>query len=141
MSHQSILALLDAELSRLRQARALLSEPSAKTRRGLKLTHVPTEEPTAALSEANSTAPQAKLQIVPAKGPRVSRRGFRQLKKAAPDVSSRALGGTVPSGPVYVSAGQLRDAQKQPTLPGDPAVSSGHVTAEMLAQRWLRSTT
>ena len=140
MSHQSILALLDAELSRLRQARALLSADPVKSRRGQKSTVVPAPKPDPAASVA---APQPKPEVVPMKVRTVSRRGYSRPRKTVPAALAGALSGTVPSGPVFVSAGQLRDtqAQKQLTAPGDSVIPRETVTAEMLAQRWLRPTT
>ena len=137
MSHQSILALLDAELSRLRQARALLSEPAGGSRRGRKASAVFVPDMAAA-----EEAPAPKPEGLPTKGRSVTRRGSSRPRKAVPALPSGALGGTLPPGPVFVSAGQLRDtqAQKQAT-PGNGTVPSEAVTAEMLAQRWLRPTT
>ncbi len=132
MSHESILALLDAEIDRLRQARALVSQATARAPRKVRISPA---------ASATSTVPQDKPPLTPTELPGAARRGVSRVRKAATAVASRALGGIVPAGPVFVSAGQLRAMHTQAVLPGDPVVPLKTVTAEILAQRWLRPTT
>jgi hypothetical protein len=156
MPYARILALIDAEVARLQRARQLLAStyaPIKKIKKGAAPTSVTPRPAAPDVVEREMVAAPQKSPIAAAtvaktrrKRTRLSPRKERPaiVKTAVVDSEPKALGGVVPATPVFVSAEQIRQAQvqKQP----DPEQSdlapaaTDSLTAEMLKQKWLRST-
>ncbi len=158
MPYARILALIDAEVARLQRARQLLAStyaPVKKTKKGASPTSVTLRPSAPEVAERETVAPPQKNPVAAAaiaktrrKRARLSPRRERPVvvKPPAVDSEPKALGGVVPATPVFVSAEQIRQAQVQkhpaPALEQTdlaPAATDS-LTAEMLKQKWLRST-
>lgn len=158
MPYARILALIDAEVARLQRARQLLAStyaPIKKTKKGAAPNSVmprPAAPEVAkretSASPQKSPAPTVAIVKIRRKRAKLSPRRERPaiVKPQAVDSEPKALGGVVPATPVFVSAEQIRQAQvqKQPAPASEqtdlaPAATDS-LTAEMLKQKWLRST-
>ncbi len=138
MSYPQVIALLDAQLERLRAARTLLISDPPRAR-GRKKTLV---DPLDIVAELELKPAAVKAAALPPPEPRrIAARQKRERRvvprtKRAQSIS--ALNGTVPLAPVYVAADKVRSAQTQ-TL--QEQTRKEPLTAEMLSQKWFRSST
>jgi hypothetical protein len=157
MHYARILALIDAELARLEEARhilsslRLISEAEEPTPAILTQTSgVEKITASAALPEDDAASPL--LAPVPKVVTTRSRRVARMPRIAKPMVKKTAaislptaLGAVVSQVPVFVPAEEIRQAlaQKQQAQTTEPtpssAATSDQLTTELLARKWLHS--
>jgi hypothetical protein len=153
MQYVRILALIDAELDRLQEARQLLASLLLVPRDVQKRTP-PARRPAAsrvAKEEQSPALPQEPaVQTEIARPKRVRRAPLREkpaVRKPAAAPLPSALGGSVPVAPVFVSAEVIRQAiaQKQQAQAIETTRSneaaSDPLTSELLARKWLHSST
>ncbi len=151
MQYPQLIALIDAELARLGAARSILTSTSSgveapagrsvprqpKSRLPLPSSPEPEIVAVAARPAVVRKEARSRRQALRGRAPRAAQAN----RKAAGEAS--ALGGSVPTGPVFVSAEQmrLRRAAKQESQSNGEATRSTAprepLTAEVLMQRWL----
>ncbi len=160
MLYPRVISIIDAEIERLLTVRNLLLPPDVllKTHPKKRETPAHLESKQAELIQKPATVTAALLAEVvvqpeqrpataqiqkPARKQRMARAPVFRRRIVAP--LATALGGVVPSAPVFVSATEVRIAQAQKEkaeLPGRDKFASTHretLTAELLSQRWLHS--
>ena len=135
MSYPLVIALLDAQLERLRTVRDLLTSDPPQTR-GRKKDLVDPLEVVAQLELKPLAAPVAPEPTRIAARQRRERRTAPRKNRAE---SGSALNGTVPLAPVYVSADKVRSAQAQKDEAREEQTKREPLTAEMLSQKWFHS--
>jgi len=160
MQYPRIIVLIDRELDRLqarRQALLPLLKPSIKPTQKRSRPSVRIAKPasTVAAKEtraqpeepASKAAPvrRKRLERIPEPKPLSGESAPTPAPAAAIAVAKGPLSGTVPLAPVVVSAQQVQQAlaERRRMKPAKPIVSgpqvAGSLTAEHLAQRWLRT--
>ena len=146
MSHDSIIALIDKEIQRLEQARALLAQLmfSAETlpRQKRQKNAGQAGEAVEAVAEDLQQKLIAVRYLPPRRAAGAPRRPVGRPRKAAAAPLPGALGGTVPAGPVIISAGQVQQKQKDAAKAAEAqerSSTSPSLSVEMLTQRWLRN--
>ena len=144
MSYESIVTLIDLELHRLVQARTLLAEFMEPSVRALRKTqNLPAQEEGSNAQAAAAEPRQVTVRVLPPKRSRKRGPTGPRTRKEEP-ATVGALGGSVPAGPVVVSAGHVKQMQSTPqTADRGPGQSPApeNLTPEMLAQRWFRPST
>ncbi len=138
MSYPKVLALLDAQLDRLRAAREILSSGTASNGDAEELTHLPeiaaginTQE-----NEADGTLPDAVVQ--PTRVKPKQRRERRVVVRRAKQDAAGALGSAVPKAPVYVSAEKAQSVRPKNGAAQAPKQEE-QLSPELLARRWLQT--
>ena len=136
MSYPKVIAILDAQLERLRAARAVLT---AKPN-GRRATDGVDDLVEVTLESAGVSLPPA--QPSPVEPRRIAARQKRERRstprKKHAGEETAALRGLVPAAPVYVSAAKVRSAQQEKEEQNAPPAEP-ELTAEILSHRWLRS--
>ena len=134
MAYPYILALLDEEIARLERVRELLAaqpEPIVLSPPSNDTLDLPFSEQPVQLPLTPKTRRPRKAETTP----RASR-----TRKPAPIIAG-ALSGSIPAGPVAISADVARQGQSlrlEATREKESAASSQPLSAEMLLQRWLQ---
>lgn len=158
MHYPRILALIDAELDRLHRARLLLASSlgsSGKVKREKTSSGGPPaiREFTKAKQITASPKETVSRQEPVLQTDAIARKQTRQVPRrnrpatrtpiAAPFVSP--LAGVIPSGPVFVSARQVHELhsarQVTQTLEHSDPHATNNLTAELVRQKWLHSST
>jgi hypothetical protein len=148
---------LEASLSRKTKA-AVSKKPGAKARSSaqLEIFATPAASEPAMIPDKliGRESAQPAEKILPAAAPTVRRRKIRALQplqkrpvanKSVVAGPATALGGLVPTGPVFIPAKQIRNEeslrQQKAVAERDQSGSSASapLTAELLAQRWIQS--
>lgn len=155
MDYPRLLALIDAELDRLRRARLLLasslgSAEKAARKRALSgarrtIRAVPETKQIASLPEETGAQPEPvpETEAVPRKQTKPVRRRSRPATQAATAAAFVSpLAGIFPSVPVFVTARKVQEmhsARQAAATPeaGDPQATE-NLSAEVLRQRWLQ---
>jgi hypothetical protein len=159
MQYARIFALIDAELDRLQKARQLLASLRLVPESAEKkiLSSPPAAAPAVAGSGPSETADPQQIssvpqELVPEKSAAPSRRTNRTPRREKPVARKlavvplpKALGGVVSETPVFVPAGEIRQALAQRVQPIESgpssATASDPLTTELLARKWLHSST
>ena len=139
MDYPEILALLDEEIARLEKARELLAHQPAPTRVTLKRKPLVERSAPEITTLIASLVPE--IQHLRPRMPRKLER--RPRTPAVSPLNAGALRGTIPAGPVAISADAARHAQVQrreaeAVLIAKKADAPQTLSAEMLLQRWLQ---
>ncbi len=136
MSYPRVIALLDAQLERLRAARSILSSNQEEIRKA-------DGAADAVASETNNAEPAGAAEKAVPEARRIAPKQRRERRvmarrRKAPEES--ALGKAVPHAPVYVSADALKSARAEKDNTSNPlAQKADTLTPEMLSRKWLSS--
>jgi hypothetical protein len=159
MQYARILALIDAELGRLQEARQLLASLRLVSETAPAASLLSVEPETATIlqpsppeisrKEEITSAPEKRIPeievIRPKRTNRTPRKARTIFRKPTVVAVPTALGGMVSQAPVFVPAQAIRQAlaqKQQAQVPeSTPATTSDPLTTELLARRWLHSST
>ncbi len=139
MSYPKVLALLDAQLERLRAAREILSSGSESNQEAKDFTHLPeiltpSGKPN---SEVGTNLPHAAVE--PTRVAPRQRRERRVVVRRRKQEDPGALGSAVPNAPVYVSADKVQSGRTgRGSTPAVPKQEE-QLSPELLARRWFQS--
>ena len=132
MSYPRVIALLDAQLERLRTARGILTSSPEETHKADEAVAQVQVEESAGLAAQEKPVPEPR-RVAPKQ--RRERRVVARRKKV-PEES--ALGKAIPPAPVYVSAVALKSARAEKDGAAEALAQKGEaLTPEMLSRRWL----
>ena len=162
MPYPYLNSLIDSYIEQLYQVRELLlasqsaAAPTARPRREKKQSMLQTiapapveqltsNDPAEAQPETATKAAMAPAgELTPRRLPPAMRRDRSRSRRQSQSRPNSALGGTVPTGPVFVSAHKVRTEQNGKdaanSAPGSPAAQeSNPLTVESLTRSWLHS--
>jgi hypothetical protein len=149
MQYPNIVALVDARIALLQQARDLLATPSTESaepspKRAKRLRQdaaapSPSQAETSPAIASESSPAQA-APPEPVRLPFIAPRGRSGArKKAAPAEAPSALGGHLPTGPVFVSAARIQAEEAQRKSADEetlPARQEAAVEPNEILRRW-----
>lgn len=139
MSYPRVLALLDAQLQRLRTAREILTAGVGRNGDAEKLSQLPEMLAGLAASGSSADAASSDAAVLPTRVAPRQRRERRAAGRRQKQTDPGALGSAVPHAPVYVSADKLRSARvEREAAQGPPAKAEDQLSPELLARRWLQ---